>query len=263
VGIDDVRVAHTLDEHELLGVAGRRDRGVGQGRRAGAHRPAALGDRDPPAGEAGRGIARHDVAARLEQRACDPVPPQLGERLVQDVPLGDAAQIEPHAGHGEPHGARGRVEMNLLRSHAQGRGVELGAPRQPARAARGAPQLGERPHGGIERAAAPAPQVEGAGDDGKQLAAHPDRLPGSRPQPPHLALGAVVAHNILELRHASVGGPRGPARRRLVPGVEHDPHGDAHVQLDILATDVLGPRLGGWARDRGNGEENPTKHAHA
>jgi len=151
------------------------------------------------------------------------------QRAVEYVPLRDAAQIDPHPGHVEPHCAGDRVEMDFIRPHAPGRRIERGAGRHPAGAARGTPQLDERSHGDIERPIARAPQVDRSCQHGEQIVAHADGFARSLGEAAHLARGAIIAHHVLELGHAGVGGARRASGDRVVPGVQDDPHRYAHV----------------------------------
>src|SRR5439155_380223 len=83
---------------------------------------------------------------------------------------------------------------------------------------------------------------EGPSQDGKQRLAHGHRDARLLGEAPDLALGAVVAHDVLELSDPGVGGPRRHTRRGVGRSVQLDPHRDAHVQLGEFAPHFLGAR---------------------
>ena len=137
--------------------------------------------------------------------------------------------------------------MNAPPAHAGGGGVEGGPLGQPPRATSGAPQLNERPHGGIERAVREARQLERARQDRIKGLADGHVRTGPAREAADLALRAIIAHNLLELRDAGVRRPRRPTRGSVVDRVDHYAHGHTHVQLDVLAAHCLrrqrhGPR---------------------
>jgi hypothetical protein len=185
---------------------------------------------------------------------------QLGERGLQDVPLGDAAQVEPHAGGGEAHAAGVGVEREPAPADAGAGGVERGSLGERAPAARLAPEGDQRAHGGIEGAIARARDVDRAGEHGEQRRAHRD--PRARPalEAAQLARGAPVAHHVLERGDAGEGGTGRPARAAVVGRVEHDARGHAHVHLGELAAHRRGRLRGERPRGPGRGEDHHHDH---
>jgi hypothetical protein len=67
-------------------------------------------ERYSPPGRAGRRIGDDDVAAGLEEGGANAGRPQDVARLLQDVPLGDAAEVQAHARCRQSDRLTGRVE---------------------------------------------------------------------------------------------------------------------------------------------------------
>ena len=90
------------------------------------------------------------------------------------------------------------------------------------------PQSGERPDGRIEGTAGRARDLDGPLEHSKELAAY--RRPRAT-ETPELAVGAVVAHHLIERcdtrERSRRGGPGGVLTRAVQP----DPHRHAHVNL--------------------------------
>jgi len=187
---------------------------------------------DAPAGLPRWGPANHDVAAGLHQRASDAVPPEHLLGTVRGVALADAAKVKLHAGDQQLGRAVAGVELQFAPTH-QGHGaLELFRSRELLGLAGSAPQRHSRADGNVEGPVAAACHILGALQHTEQVGANANRWPaGLGAQAHQLAVRAVVAHNVIQLRKATVGrGPRGN-RGRLVPGVQHQAHINAHVVL--------------------------------
>ena len=153
-GIEDVRIAHTVHDHELLRVARRRHGGVTKRQVTGRRPIRALdgGDGDPPAVRAGRHRHDDDVAAGGDQRAVNPATAQHRRRFVRGEPLRDAAQVQLHAGPKQPHRPAFLVQFQLLPPDQRPRGREPGRIGKRLPATRLTPEQAQGPRRRVERA---------------------------------------------------------------------------------------------------------------
>ena len=183
-------------------VAGRGDRGVGQG-----HDALRLRARDRPLhGDPPRpaplGAARGpELAADLHQVVAEPLLGEPRRHGVDGVPLGDRRQIERHVRAPLPQRRGG--EIDLQQAGADPR-AERGQARRARRGRRAAwrpeaPGVHQRPHGHVERAAARPADGQGLGDDLQGLGRHGPRFDGPRPvETRELRIGTVVGHPPLD-----------------------------------------------------------------
>src|SRR5688572_927625 len=150
-------------------------------------------------------VADDEVAASLDERLGDATLTERGHRRLQDVSLGDAAEVEPHPGR-ESDRAPHAVDGELPPAHEGARRVQPGTGRKSPAVPRLAPERHEGPDGRVERAVAVARDSDGAGEHIEQLRTHRHFVARAPLEAPQLALGTIIAHLVLELGDPIEGG---------------------------------------------------------
>ncbi len=241
-----MRIADAVDLDELRRRAGCGDRLIGEPAGALAERRIGAADFDAPSGPVRRRIADDDVTPGFDERPGNGVIAHGAQGLLQNVSLGDAAKIEPHALTPESHCATPGIEGQLLPARQRARGRKRGGIGHPSGAARVTPEGDERPDGRIEHPAAGASDLGGARQDAEELRADGRPVACMPFEPSQLAVGAVVAHHLVQRRDAAECGPRGLAGLVLRLRVKYDPDRKAHVHFGELGLERL-TRLEGSA----------------
>ena len=223
-------IADATDLHVLLGASRCGDGGIRQRLGAPQRRRVGAGNKDRPARLPGRRITHDDVAACFHHRRADATRAQDIERFLQDVALGDAAQVEPHAVCPEPYQPAQRVHFQQRRARARSSARELIRVGQPAGTPRLAPELHEGTNGDVERAAAVPRDFLGTGQDCEQLRAHGLPVAGVIGKHAHLAARAVIAHFFIQLRDPRECRARSVTRNVFRRGMQH--HSDRHTHVN-------------------------------
>lgn len=228
-------VAPAVKLYKLLGIAGGGDAGVAEqldARRSGS---VGIGDLDPPALSAGRGVADHNVAAHLDHGAPNPVLFQHALPFVAGVSFGDAAQIEAHPLRQKLRRALAGIEAHHPPADTGARLLPLLRRRELTGSPGFAPQGDHRSYGRVERALAALRNLQGALQDAVEIVADLHRRTARlRAQLHQFAGRAIVAHDLFQFRHALEGGGAGAFRLRLVPRIDDDSGLHAHDELGIL-----------------------------
>ena len=125
LGVQDVSVAHPVDEHEALVVAAARDTGLPDGDRGERlSRPARVADADDPGLAIRVGADRRQVAAQIDQTVAHSQPPAALRAAIDGVLLDEAAKVELHV-------ALGEHQTWALPAHALPADPACGRPPQP------------------------------------------------------------------------------------------------------------------------------------
>jgi hypothetical protein len=145
-----MRVADASDFDELGSGAGRCERGIREPLRTSTEHRVRRGGINAPAVPSGGRIADDDVAAGLDEGACDAVGAKIEQPLLQDVAFPDSAKVQTHAG---PQPDRATADVNLDPAPPD-MGMSLGellSIRQASDPPRLSPHLDERAYGYVER----------------------------------------------------------------------------------------------------------------
>src|SRR5579863_6089505 len=152
---------------------------------------------DAPAGLAGRRAAHGDITGGRDERARNPEPLEYRERLIGGVALGNATQIEQHAGLEKLRGTLARIEPQQLVSYKFTRPLEAHGIRQFVLPTRPAPQPHLGTDGHVERPVRTPREPLTYFEHAIEVAAHLDRRPARTRRELHeLARGLIIAHDI-------------------------------------------------------------------
>ena len=233
-----MRVAHAIDLHELNARAGRREGRVREVGRALAE--CGLGQRrfDAPPVSSGRRIAGDDVAAGFDERTGNAVRAERTQTFLQDVALGNAAQVEAHTRPFETDRSARGVEADAPPADERTSRVNRFALGHPARFACLAPHGNQRTNRRVERAIARARNGDCAVEYGEEFRADSCPFAGMSFQPSQLAVRTVVAHHLVQRRHARESRLGSGANGPIVGGVHDDADGKTHVDF----SELVGPR---------------------
>ena len=162
-----------------------------------------------------------------------------GHRLVHRKALGDAAQIESHAGLQQLDGVPAGIEPQEPVSHLVPRGGDRCRRGQLPRPPGIAPEQRQRPNGNVERPLRPLRQLAGTDQYGPKVVAGVNRVAGPRmlAKLPQFAAGVVVAAGGAELMEPAVGRLGGRRGSCIIRGIEYNPDWHGHFGLRDVEPD--------------------------
>ena len=188
---------------------------------------------------------------------------QHGLGLVRGAALRDAAEVEQHAGFGQARGASAGIQLELRVAHQRPRAGEGSAVRHLRGPARPPPEAHDGADGGVESASTPASPFLGGGQHAEEVGSDGNgRTAGAAAQRHQLAVGTVVAEDLVQIGDAREGGVGGLPRLLRAARVQHETKRRPHVGLGELM-----PRQGIRSRalrreqqERYNNETTPQRH---
>ena len=189
---------------------------------------------DAPGIATGWGVADGDVAGEVDERAGDATRAEHRKRGVGRHALADASEVEFKAVDVRGVGTGPGVEPHVRSAAPRACRGGIGCGRHLARAPRRAPELRQRPHRRVERAARQRVPAERCLERRAQVRTHRRDGACRRGQPAHLACGHPVAERFLHRAHARERRLRRVVRRRLVHRMDHQPARRTHDDALVL-----------------------------
>ncbi len=159
--VDNVRVALAANLHVLLSAARRGHGDVHKGAGKLQRRRIRAFDIDGPSSTARRSCAYDNIPSPFDHRRFRTVLAKHRQRFLEDVALGDAAEVETHVVTRQPHFAPRGVHLQHPPPDAPTRRSKLPGVRQGEGTAAPAPQVHKRADRHVERTMAPQRNLPG------------------------------------------------------------------------------------------------------